>query len=218
MMGWRRRLGCVLAAVLVGAAGLDPVIEAKTKAFLGRPDQIEAVREALVAQVASIPFVCTGLTLSPPALLIDQPLPRFDADGTMVEGRVQQRFVGGGCGSLRLLLNIWLIAKPGEATRAVAAYPGTTGAAVDLQQAATPTATVAAGRVIGGCGSLDVIDTTDIGLDTPAGRGSGAWREVWLVSGCGRFAQVLLHFVPDKAGGRTRVEVPPDGVRGLDLR
>ena len=223
MRGWSGRVAAAVGAVLIGAAGIDPAgaagidpaVEAKTKAFLERPEQLAATERALSVQAGSIPFTCPALTLTQAALLIDLPAPRFDAGGTMVDGRVRQRFSSGGCGGFRLLFNVWVIAKPGEAVRTVAAHPGTSGAALDLQEAATPTATVAAGQLLGGCGSLDVIDTLEVGPDAP---GASAWREVWLVGGCGIFAQVLLRFVPDPRGGRTLVEAPPEGVRRLEVR
>jgi hypothetical protein len=207
----------LLAALLIGGAGPDPAIEAKTRAFLERPEQIAAVRDALLGQAASLPRACAGLVFQPVEFLMAMPpAPRFDAGGTMVEGSVRQRFASSGCGGFAPLFNVWVVAAPGQKARTFTAYPGTTSASVDLQRAATPTATVAAGRVAGGCGSLDVIDTRDIGFDAAAGK-ARPWREIWLVGGCDMYATVLLRFVPG-SDGRVAVEAPADGVRRVALR
>lgn len=216
----RRVWGCVVAllgAVSVAGAGPAPDLEAKTQAFLERPEQIEAIKAALVAQARSLPRACPDLVVTPAELfLAEPPVPLFDDHGTMVEGNVRQRFSSSGCGTFHPMFNLWVIAAPGEKIRTVAGYPGTTTASLELQQTATPIATVAAGRVLGGCGSVDVLDTKDLGADSS--EAPGARWEAWLAGGCGMFAQVTLHFVPDPARDRTRVEVPPAGVLRINLR
>lgn len=226
-------VAALLGALLVGAAGPapalegpalegkvleGPALEGKVRAFFERPEQMDAVRDVVIRQAASLPRACEGLQFRPVEFLMaTPPTPRFDAAGMMVEGRVRQRFASGGCGTFAPLFNVWTIAAPGEKLRTFTSYPGTSSASVDAQHDATPTVTVAAGRVAGGCGSLEVIDTRDIGLDASPGTGVRSWREAWLVGGCGMYATVLLHFVPGP-DGRVAAEVPPDGVRRVALR
>lgn len=212
------RVAAVLSALLIGAAGPEPALEGKVRAFLERPEQIAAIKTALETQARSTPYLCSELTITPEQVFLKMPpAPRFDARGTMIEGSVRQRFTSSGCKGFQPLFNVWVIAAPGAPTRTVAAYLGTTTAFIDLQDTATPIATVAAGRVLGGCASLDVIDTKEIGYETP-GANSGPWREVWLIGGCDLLAQVVLRFLPLPAQRRTQIEVPPDGVRRVNLR
>lgn len=213
-----RWMVAVMAALMVGGAGPAPDVEAKTRAFLSRPEQIDAVRDAVLDQASALPRACPDLTFKAVELLLaSPPEPRFDAAGTMVEGSVRQRFASGGCPGFAPLFNVWVIATPGEAVRTFTAYPGTTSASVDLQKVAMPTAAVAAGRVVGGCGSLDVIDTKDLGFEPGTGKGARPWREIWLVGGCDMYATVSLRFVPS-ADGHIGVDAPADGVRRVTLR
>jgi hypothetical protein len=216
--GFGKSLAAVLAALSLVAAGPSPEIQAKARAFLSRPEQVDAVREAVLRQAASLPRACGDLAFKPVEVLVaEPPAPRFDESGTMIEGSIRERFASGGCPGFAPLFNVWTVAAPGQAVRTFMAYPGTSSASVELQRMATPTATVAAGRVAPGCGSLDVLDTKDIGFDAAAGSGARPWREVWLVGGCDIYVTVLLRFVPEK-DGIVAVDAPPDGVRRVALR
>ena len=178
------------------------------RAFLARPDQDAAMQSALRTKAARLGLDCPGTVFQPgDTKLLHKPPPLFDTDGTMRQGLIRQRFAVLGCPAPTPPFNIWIYAAgDGSPVKTVPGYPGTTRADPQLILDATPTVLGIAARLAPGCRSLAVIDTHLVAPEPT--DGTTPWTEDWLVSGCGKRIALTVRFVPDRARGGTRIEVP----------
>ena len=166
----------------------------------------DPVIAAARTQVGQLPFPCPTATYKPTGQLTIYAPPRFDSQGTLVEGIWSERVAETGCNASHAL-NVLTVLQAGSPPSRIPTMPGSTHADPATQKSALQYAQAVAIRASPpGCTRQSFVDTRFdgyTGLPNAAitdGRESRAWREVWTLSACGSTYEITLTFTPNAQG------------------
>jgi hypothetical protein len=138
--------------------------------------------------------------------------PTFAADGYPTSGAWKQSFPVSGCGN-DTSINFYFFAQPNEKITSLIGAPGDTHADPVLQRDGMRYVMMAARTQAPSCNAPHLRTTHFDGrLGVQAGPANAqtapsGWREIWVVSACGRLLSVPLTFIPDATGTRIVVAI-----------
>jgi len=203
----------VAAALFCVPAQAQPIsLSPELKAFLGRPEEQQAVVNMMARQWHQIVENCPSPTFQKGGMVSTAIPPTFDSSGTPISGRWRVVDRAEGCGESRTLSMEYYFATDGQMRR-TGTLPGTTIADLSLQRDALRYATLGMVKLISSdCKDVMYTDTKFIGfVDAAPVGGRRPWTEEWTVRACGVTGIVTMHFTPDATG--TGIRTSPNETR-----
>lgn len=209
-----RMFFCLMLLLASTAAWGGSAAETRARAYLQHPDVVKLLEARLDQLLAADPDAKACTAADAPQLTDVFPVTPLDFDeaGVLTHGEIKTRWQYRSCALPSM--NVWVVAIPGKAARAIGGLPGNSIGELLLQRDALMYAFMGAAAFIPpGCHYPQVVDTRFVRFEGPAdpdakGRIKRPWEEILSVEGCGARGDVTLHFIPDATG--TTINVPGD--------